>query len=182
MQIRKYQSFASLAFVRGIRRGPVNSPHKRPVTRKMFPFDDVIMRTAAMPSVVEIMAQNHQSGIWFISEPHFLYELSTHIKQYLCHYMYNDVTVKATQITGHSSVCSLVGLGWDGYLEGMDSEQSSKYTLTAHPFNDVIMWHFRMEMIGNDSRIPTHWYETRIVCFDQQKQSHSTPPLDLKLV
>ena len=25
--------------------GPVNSPHKWPVTRKMFPFDDVIMRT-----------------------------------------------------------------------------------------------------------------------------------------
>ena len=24
--------------------GPVNSPHKGPVTRKMFPFDDVIMR------------------------------------------------------------------------------------------------------------------------------------------
>ena len=40
---RKYQSSASLAFVRGIHRGPVNSPHKRPVTRKMFPFDDVIM-------------------------------------------------------------------------------------------------------------------------------------------
>ena len=29
--------------VRGIHRWPVNSPHKRPVTRKMFPFDDVIM-------------------------------------------------------------------------------------------------------------------------------------------
>ena len=40
---RKHQSSASLAFVRGIHRGPVNSPHKRPVTRKMFPFDDVIM-------------------------------------------------------------------------------------------------------------------------------------------
>ena len=40
---RKHQSFASLAFVRGIHRGPVNSPHKWPVTRKMFPFDDVIM-------------------------------------------------------------------------------------------------------------------------------------------
>ena len=39
----KHQSFASLAFVWGIRRGPVNSPHKWPVTRKMFPFDDVIM-------------------------------------------------------------------------------------------------------------------------------------------
>ena len=40
---RKYQSSASLAFVSGIHRGPVNSPHKGPVTRGMFPFDDVIM-------------------------------------------------------------------------------------------------------------------------------------------
>ena len=41
---RKHQSSASLAFVRGIHRWPVNSPHKRPVNRKMFPFDDVIMQ------------------------------------------------------------------------------------------------------------------------------------------
>ena len=46
----KHRSSASLAFVRGIHRwpvnspSPVNSPHKWPVTRKMFPFDDVIMR------------------------------------------------------------------------------------------------------------------------------------------
>ena len=40
---RKSQSSASLAFVRGIHRWPMNSPHKRPVTRKMFPFDEVIM-------------------------------------------------------------------------------------------------------------------------------------------
>ena len=39
----KHQSSASLAFVWGIHRGPVNSPHKWPVTRKMFPFDDIIM-------------------------------------------------------------------------------------------------------------------------------------------
>ena len=39
----KHQCSASLAFVWGIHRGPVNSPHKWPVTRKMFPFDDVIM-------------------------------------------------------------------------------------------------------------------------------------------
>ena len=38
---RKHQSSASLAFVLGIHRWPVNSPHKGPVTRKMFPFDDV---------------------------------------------------------------------------------------------------------------------------------------------
>ena len=40
---RKHQSSASLAFVRGIHRWPVNSPHKGPMTRKMFPFNDVIM-------------------------------------------------------------------------------------------------------------------------------------------
>ena len=40
---RKHQSSVSLAFVRGIHRWPMNSPHKGSVTRKMFPFDDVIM-------------------------------------------------------------------------------------------------------------------------------------------
>ena len=40
---RKHQSSTSLAFVWGIHRWPVNSPHKRSVKQKMFPFDDVIM-------------------------------------------------------------------------------------------------------------------------------------------
>ena len=40
---RKHQSSATLAFVRGIHRWPVNSPHKGPVTHEMFPFDDVII-------------------------------------------------------------------------------------------------------------------------------------------
>ena len=39
----KFKSSASLAFVWGVHRGPVNFPYKWPVTRKMFPFDDVIM-------------------------------------------------------------------------------------------------------------------------------------------
>ena len=45
---RKHQSSASLAFVRGIHRWPVNSPQKGPVTREMFPFDDFIMNNAAI--------------------------------------------------------------------------------------------------------------------------------------
>ena len=40
---RKHQSSVSPAFARGIHRWPVNSSHKGPVTRKRFPFDDVIM-------------------------------------------------------------------------------------------------------------------------------------------
>ena len=47
---RKIQSSVSLAFVRGIHRWPVNSLHKGPVTRKMFPFDDVIMLHAWIKS------------------------------------------------------------------------------------------------------------------------------------
>ena len=46
---RKHHSSASLAFVRGIHRWPVNSPHKWPVTRKMFPFNDVIMQLISFP-------------------------------------------------------------------------------------------------------------------------------------
>ena len=41
---RKHQSSASLAFVGGIHCWPVNSLHKGPVTRKMFPIDCVIMK------------------------------------------------------------------------------------------------------------------------------------------
>ena len=55
---RKHQSSASLAFVRGIHRRPVNSPHKGPVTRKMFPFDDVITSPEAtmVPSLPMMMS------------------------------------------------------------------------------------------------------------------------------
>ena len=55
---RKHQSSASLAFVRGLHRGPVNSPHKWPVTRKMFPFDDVIMLWSCIIKYAHIL-------LWF---------------------------------------------------------------------------------------------------------------------
>ena len=53
---RKHQSSASLDFVLGIHREPVNFPHKWPVTRKMFPFDDVIMTPAdaVMPDYLQV--------------------------------------------------------------------------------------------------------------------------------
>ena len=54
---RKNQSSTSLAFVRGIHREPVNSPHKWPVTRKMFPFDDVIMPSQRANTVEIIFMQ-----------------------------------------------------------------------------------------------------------------------------
>ena len=62
---RKRQSSASLAFVKGIHRWPVNNPHKGPITRKMFPFDDVKMRTDDIALRFDQVG-NVPSGIYFI--------------------------------------------------------------------------------------------------------------------
>ena len=58
---RKHQSSASLVFVRGIHRGLVNSPHNWPVTRKMFPFDDVIMQNAVLNSHLSLCKRSSLS-------------------------------------------------------------------------------------------------------------------------
>ena len=61
---RKHQSSASLALCAGNSLRPVNSPHKGPVTRKMLPFDDVIM----------------EFKWWFILKWHQVHELpNSHI-------------------------------------------------------------------------------------------------------
>ena len=62
---RKHQSSASLVVVRGIHRWPMNSPHKGPVTRKMFPFDDVIMFTAIASSNSSV---NYQDGGYIVCD------------------------------------------------------------------------------------------------------------------
>ena len=67
---RKHQSSTSLAFVRGIHRWPVNSPHKGPVMRKMFPFDDVIMniqKIALIQTAIHIIDEMMASHLFGIS-------------------------------------------------------------------------------------------------------------------
>ena len=60
---RKYQSSASLVFVRGIHRWPVNSLHKWPVTRKMFPLDDVIVFIFPTRLITEVLT--HKISTWW---------------------------------------------------------------------------------------------------------------------
>ena len=43
--------------------GPVNSPHKGPVTRKMFPFDDVIMFSSL--SIVRLICYCDYLALWY---------------------------------------------------------------------------------------------------------------------
>ena len=68
---RKHQSSASLAFVREIHRGPVNFPHKWPVTRKMFPFDDVIMNEYYM-NIWECNVWLLISFIWLMTNADYI--------------------------------------------------------------------------------------------------------------
>ena len=66
---RKHQSSASLAFVGGIHRSPVNSPHKWPVTWKMFPFE-------GGPCVLRRVR-------WWLDILIYNYEWSTHHEAYM---------------------------------------------------------------------------------------------------
>ena len=62
---RKHQSSASLAFVRGIHGWPLKSPHKWPVTRKMSPFNDVIMTlTQVITSLTAPIHYLNKNGLW----------------------------------------------------------------------------------------------------------------------
>ena len=67
---RKHQSTASLTFVRGIYRWPVDSPHKGPVTWKMFPVDKnvsvadgVFLGTSAQAENLELLKRMHISHL-----------------------------------------------------------------------------------------------------------------------
>ena len=66
---RKHHSSASLAFVWGIHRGPVNSPHKWPVTRKMFLYDVIIIEN-----------YRYNIFVWNWVFP----MLDMHMQQYIC--------------------------------------------------------------------------------------------------
>ena len=73
----KYQSSTSLAFVWGIHRGPVNSPHKGPVTRKMFPFDDVIMLTDKNSHTAHPKYYAHYSRFVVFVECHMYFRVTS---------------------------------------------------------------------------------------------------------
>ena len=94
---RKHQSSASLAFVRGIHRSPVNSSHKGPVTRKMFPFDDVIMHRCVIKHCTKITLFPSSSPLQPI-------HLSVCIvSQWGCHLVYCSIKKHLIDLSAHWS-------------------------------------------------------------------------------
>ena len=88
---RKHQSSASLAFVRGIHRWLVNSPHnmhKGPVTRNMFPFDDVIMYWGLFTHIFKfcftgiiMLYKHHNASVLYPTMHHFVTEMCPFLLQ-----------------------------------------------------------------------------------------------------
>ena len=102
---RKHQNSASFAFVRGIHRWPVNSRHKWPVTRKMFPFDDVIMQCVKFsrwavgdPGKFQVSVIQTKIHIYNIKSCGKV--LTKNSKQWC------QMSTMASQITGNLPVCS----------------------------------------------------------------------------
>ena len=96
---RKHQSSASLAFVRGIHRWLVEYPHKGPVTRKMFSFDDVTMRTIKWTktetrSILVVL-------FWF-------WQLGQYLKQQLIAHWHSDIQVIIKQLRIYNIRGSLI--------------------------------------------------------------------------
>ena len=62
---KKISKLRVTGFCAGIHRRPVNSPHKWPVTRKIFPFDDVIMIWSEPTMIaIELCIKFSLAGKW----------------------------------------------------------------------------------------------------------------------
>ena len=121
---RKHQSFASLVFVRGIHRGLVNSPHKRPVTRKMFPFDDVIMSHSAFVN---------RANKWYLIFISLYNEIHISLDNIKNQYTSQCLTSKKTSKLRVTGLCAGIHRG------PVNSPHKRPVTRKMFPFDDVIM-------------------------------------------
>ena len=129
----KHLCSVSLAIVQGIHRWPVNSPHKVPVARKMFPFDDVIMHVTIQHVCQFVLGSYH----WFSRQNNiYFYETWTVRSQILCdmdsslwglgqisevHWKHDDVII--FRVTGH--LCGeFTGHRWIPRTKATDTELS----------------------------------------------------------
>ena len=104
---RKHQSSASLASVSEIHRWPVNSSHKGSITRKMFPFDNVIMTITHWPwtHTMKHLEQWLNVLVHNLSRVHLTYsQFSQLIRRNIFGRMYSTDPFKFRWTTGHIRV------------------------------------------------------------------------------
>ena len=129
---RKHQSSASLAFVRGIHRRPVNSPHKWPVTRKMFLFDNVIMSRHIDERV---------TSLWFCFDV-------TSLMTWWCKGVFSMTLLSRTMID------NIVDITWKAFFKSLNYRYVSLYEMgqsydTSNHIGAILAWN----QVHNSSEI-----------------------------
>ena len=104
---KKTSKFRVTGLCVGISPGPVNSPHKGPVTRKMFPFDDVIMVVRCVPRhefrvthcilQLFLIFRLSQNLTWCTLHPHILGVAAANM-QYWCYVYKNSALISLTDV------------------------------------------------------------------------------------
>ena len=118
--------------MRGIHRWPVNSPHKGPVTRKMFPFDDVNMSS-------HLLVQ-HQSPCCHHSQPEIICDAcAPTCKSWLpctqkSHYNYYCCQKTASRCWAPLSAFKHMGFG----QASLHCQRTEQITISGHV--EVMIW------------------------------------------
>ena len=133
---RKHRSFAWLVFLRGIHRSPVDSPHKGPVTRKMFPFDDVIMKatqeangSAAIPWIDSVTTPTYDRWPDTMSWAHYCGVSNHQTDDCLLNHLSRRRSKKTSKLRVVRGV----------YRSPVNSPHKWPVTRKMFPFYDVIM-------------------------------------------
>ena len=120
----EHQSSASLAFV--------NSPHKWPVTRKMFLFDDVIMNWLMLPSVWLVSL----NIAWVISHPRWIMGRSQCVMESRDHWDVQPRLMAQHRLGNSSRASALSYPGWGATYPVLDqiwNEHSRVDTVQEYP-------------------------------------------------
>ena len=125
---RNHQSSASQAFVWGIHRWPVNSPHKWPVTQKMFPFDDVFIYVYQHMLVLNqsllVKLRRHPIGT-----KHWLYDV--HLRKITLTPRFSDPVMPHDTCVTHMPWC-MPGSLTIGFLWSRWRERRSRHSRRMH--------------------------------------------------
>ena len=135
---RKHQSSVSMAFVQGIHRRLVNSPHTWPVTRTMFPFDDFIMSFPDVTKVFDEVSLPRYPRATFIVNCH------TNVDLWLI------LTCSALRIT---MFCWF--MLWAGSIESLTSETRDNINKRSEICFNWKFWNFAKLLPRKTSTLPT---------------------------
>ena len=115
---KKTSKLRVTGFVRGIHRRRANSPHKGPVTRKNFPFDDVIMERHFVKWGLSPNSHhwNYHSGTLSIGQVP-----ATHLKLGNAGARYSNEMQWRDIMIGYQDRCSCIGHPWHVLLPVMTS-------------------------------------------------------------